>query len=95
MQYSGVATKFGYIRCQFLYLGFYILSEVSDIQGRIKPSQDRAGPLVETANEWNDVHHLPHLLNGYSIIKSGQQTNLQPFSLTNFQDHRTSGSGDI
>ena len=33
--------------------------EVSDIQGRIKPSQDRAGPLVETANDWNDVHHLP------------------------------------
>ena len=37
----------------------FLLREVSDIQGRIKPSQDRAGPLVETANEWNVIHHLP------------------------------------
>ena len=26
----------------------------------LRPSQDRAGPLVETANDWNHDHHLPH-----------------------------------
>ena len=57
-----------------------VLSEVSDIQGRIKPSQDRAGPLVETANEWKDVHHLPHLSNGYFIIDKSTTILLDQFS---------------